>query len=1676
MGKGGGNVLQPPGMGGGHGGTRTSASSPVATASRAFSPAWAIGNDTGGGGGGEGGDDGVAGGSVPGLAGGELAGDGDGAATVADNSTSASPSSGSAPITEPLEALAGRNGTARGGKRRRSEGEVLSATDDDGTIHLGFPIGEMDEVGYLMLEDSNVTVCDTNGCGAGPEGLLGKWLDAEFCPAEERKMGSDMQCIEGVSASSGCLELGQKEDDGTRSPMPASRQACQRCQVLLSLKNYGADSSSLPTIIVDSSSAGRFDGTTPDMKGNLKKTQSEESSEANIETRCLCGPRCQTPVGANRSDAALLIGLALRCQDLGAATIRNAHIVLREKIGNVSGQDGGRKTASKDDDVSYYRAGVVLTISISQRILTSADTTSPSKPASKRARRSSFSSGRSKYLPPDMQLLLALLRCDWDRLSSSKCRLESPTKDDARASKLNQATSLFPPTMALDELYKRIRGARSHTKSEAKQGGTILPGDARKSFRPLCDINFLPEEILISHVVPFLRAQSLHSLRVSSSHLHMVLRPVVPGLKLRLFSHQIASLEWMRRREAKGLTEDDTMSGDAEGFDADDDLVGGDYRRAASGGATVLLCPRRSSGSNDNRVPIIHHIDGKTGNLAEPPAFPVKSHLGRLRRFARGGLLCDDPGLGKTITVLSLVLQTFGLSTEKVKSECNDDFSCDTEVFRSYWREGLTDFSRAPELRRLVNNLRRSDQGADYFEFPIDPDADGLEDYHTIVKKPIAMREILEKIDFNRYGGDFEGLCSDVDLCFRYVEQFFCLFKPLMPSFGNRTYLITFTSLQIRNAMLYNPPEHPIYCAASRLSTKFKELVEDFKKAQANNAKKAYSSISANPDSSVAAILAEKANEALISSLYPSAATLIIVPNPLLKHWRDQIKMHIDFKYCSNKIPLICVHSNRGLSPSKERVIDLCQVRKTHYPMAFVDEGTTSPLPPADFLSMFLIVITTSKRITSEWKYGSAEEELSHESRGSSKRTNYRSFFNDVATSPPPSPLLKVYWLRLVVDEGHTMGRGSHSNTIQFASWITAQRRWAMTGTPTQQSMSQSGLRNILGLMKFLKHDFFSAKLGGDQLFSDLILRAWNEGHLCSFFRLRMMLSLLMVRHTKNDIEEIPPPRYIKTHTDMSQQELMSYNTLVTAAQMNIKTTSMKGKTSGWQDSLLNPRQSAHASRALENIRLACCGGTFVSSSLKHQFWMETIEFLKIKHNVDHIKRQVVENYLHRATSGELSSCMCCGLQLQTLFVVPCGDLVCTECIDSKANVCPVCQKEYDVDDFQRLQPGMEYEWVLSIKKENAERAREAALRRALSDARRTGNNNDTSNNPANADANEENNISHRRRKKNHQCSYSRENIDGKCLQCHEEHWDCNFLVDGAQCSICYKHAEDCPDSASKALYVTNKLLNLRKDDLTGAQNSRMSSAASSRFGEDFKPAHQRRLKVIVFSQFRSLLDYVGDRLIRRFGGSCVAEYWGQTKEQELKKFSDLKSHCFCLLMGKEGSHGLDLSFVTHIILLDELYDKSLERQVVARAYRMGATGQVEVEQLIARHSIEELMEKINERESNNKTLGFEDEEEEAGKSSSTITSSNEKKRQRYAKLHYLLRNVRLARTTAVMAEKMNTKQFGNIVDNLEHEVAAEAKDCQPPRGVRFEHILTQDRCTGRRFPDCKLPPAKILR
>jgi hypothetical protein len=63
----------------------------------------------------------------------------------------------------------------------------------------------------------------------------------------------------------------------------------------------------------------------------------------------------------------------------------------------------------------------------------------------------------------------------------------------------------------------------------------------------------------------------------------------------------------------------------------------------------------------------------------------------------------------------------------------------------------------------------------------------------------------------------------------------------------------------------------------------------------------------------------------------------------------------------------------------------------------------------------------------------------------------------------------QVHWLRLVLDEGHTLGALAATNKMTCAVNLRAERRWIMTGTPTPGGVA-SEVRHLLPLLQILRH------------------------------------------------------------------------------------------------------------------------------------------------------------------------------------------------------------------------------------------------------------------------------------------------------------------------------------------------------------------------------------------------------------------------------------------------------------------------------------------------------------------------------------------------------------------------------------------------------------------------------
>eukprot|EP01084_Bolivina_argentea_P047718 87946_1 len=926
---------------------------------------------------------------------------------------------------------------------------------------------------------------------------------------------------------------------------------------------------------------------------------------------------------------------------------------------------------------------------------------------------------------------------------------------------------------------------------------------------------------------------------------------VYPGLKLNLFPHQASSLAWMEHVERKKYQ-----------FP----LM---WRRLG----------RRRVMVNEENDQQQWWLNIETGEVSPNPP-PVEPAI-------RGGMLCDEPGLGKTITVAGLILRNIN-RVAKPPPPPPPPPPSQAELNFSFWCKE----DRSKCLLSILRRIQKLDD-AETFNCLMSNQALarwGMTMYEEIVGPPPWPD--LVSISCSVSKGKYQTLAEfETETCkiFTNAISYHGGTRKGDDDVGGNT--CCGSVVQDRHAAAYHYPGAVPHIA---------RFAEEF-----------LSHFNVEMSKLRTLLLYKKRNQTerqeVTKSSRPtiaSAATLIIVPPPLMHHWQEQFESHIEDGF-------------RGL-----------MLFDYHQPKS-------QPLPSSNVLCKYDVVVTTYARLTNE-----------------------RTVTSDTKTFWDKCPLFGVYWQRLVMDEGHSLGGGGWTNYKDAALCLEAECRWIMTGTPSPA---------VFSLSNYLL--FLRAKVGSTANCMSSICRSFRAGAPEGTERLRCILTDIMTSHTKEDVK-IPPPVRTTQKLDMSLQESIAYDSIASYVRANILLTSiLRGRTSAWQDSLLNSTNIKYALRALYNLRLACCGGGTMLPTLKRIHELETLDYLCYLHGAQEIDLARIAGFMRRVTSGELSSCQSCGGAFQILLITPCAHTVCTECVDqSCSSTCAVCHKKVDIDDFQRLQPGFEQRWKWN-EPQKTQHLDGAAT--PLSFSGRTNNNN------AGSEVSEVG-------LNNNQPNFYR--VAGQ-----EQIVTTTTSVDETSRLKIWEE-ELAREEAARELSMHSKasfVIQTVAKEINSVHNS------------DPNPGNRKRpFKALVFSQFRFCLNLVGDQLIKFLGGfpssnwekkgqTHVAEFWGQMKNVELKKFC-CDPECKVLLLGKDGSHGLDLSFSTHLFLLEGVWNSSLESQIVSRAHRMGATGSVKVIQLIMKDTIEEQMQRLAERVQESSVLydTVVDDSTSGGDSGSTTTPS----------------------------------------------------------------------------------------
>ncbi|PVH71620.1 hypothetical protein DL98DRAFT_471471 [Cadophora sp. DSE1049] len=248
--------------------------------------------------------------------------------------------------------------------------------------------------------------------------------------------------------------------------------------------------------------------------------------------------------------------------------------------------------------------------------------------------------------------------------------------------------------------------------------------------------------------------------------------------------------------------------------------------------------------------------------------------------------------------------------------------------------------------------------------------------------------------------------------------------------------------------------------------------------------------------------------------------TLLIVPLALIQSWENQFKVHV-------KSGSLKIHVFHG------------QTRKR-----------------LDRLKDFDVVITTYHTISSIWR------------KWKDKPDETESIF-------------AIIWHRIVLDEAHII-QNSQNHLAQSCCALRSTNRWAITGTPIQNKLS-----DFSSIVAFLQVHPYS-----DQAtFDEEVSRPWRQNNPLGFLRLKTLVRAITIARTK-DVVHLPPRENFIHHMDFTPEERQIYED----AKKHTVALLQDAASSSYEK-----RTSVNALQRLNALRLICSHGLLTQSYLAAQ-------------------------------------------------------------------------------------------------------------------------------------------------------------------------------------------------------------------------------------------------------------------------------------------------------------------------------------------------------------------------------------------------------------------------------------------------------------------------------------------
>ena len=144
---------------------------------------------------------------------------------------------------------------------------------------------------------------------------------------------------------------------------------------------------------------------------------------------------------------------------------------------------------------------------------------------------------------------------------------------------------------------------------------------------------------------------------------------------------------------------------------------------------------------------------------------------------------------------------------------------------------------------------------------------------------------------------------------------------------------------------------------------------------------------------------------------------------------------------------------------------------------------------------------------------------------------------------------------------------------------------------------------------------------------------------------------------------------------------------------------------------------------------------------------------------------------------------------------------------------------------------------------------------------------------------------------------------------------------------------------------------------LGNSEYSEIESGKFQRLREICETIREKREKILIFTQFKEITEYLAIFLEKIFGykGSVLHGSIPVAKRKEMiKRFQSDEYIPFFILSIKAGGTGLNLTAANHVIHFDRWWNPAVENQATDRAFRIGQKKSVLIHKFITKGTIEE--------------------------------------------------------------------------------------------------------------------------